>query len=131
MQERQREATRRYVSPDRFHFISWALCMSGILIPAMAAAMMDDRDDALLGYFFGGFFLLLYLAIPYTIYHNQVVNGQMTGYVAQLVFLLSTGVIGAVIVLWYWDLIRWIQTRIMKPYFEVRYSVNSKGMLRG
>lgn len=131
MQEPQGEFTGCDVSPDKFHFISWLLCMSGILIPAMAVSMLDDRDDALPGYFFGTVVLLLYLAIPYTIYHNQVVNGAMTGCFAQLVFLLFTGVIGAVIVLWYWDLIRWLQKLIMRPHFEVRYSVNSKGMLRG
>lgn len=105
--------------------------MAGILLPLMASFSMDHQVATLPGYFFGGFFLILYLAIPYMIYHNQVNNGEMTGCFAQLIFLLFTGVVGAVIVLWYWDLIRWLQKCIMKPAFEVKYSVNSKGMLRG
>jgi hypothetical protein len=82
--------------------------------------------------------LRLYAVAKLDGYTNQeiteklgVVNGQMTGCCAQLIFPLMSGMIGAALVLWFWDLIRWIQTRIVKPAFEVKYSVNSKGMLRG
>lgn len=120
----------------------------------VSSAIIDQQVEIPMAYFFGSFFLSLYLAIPYTIYHNQVVIGKMTGWFAQLVFLSFFGMVGilnremtwtfsqlvsflftiavvAVLILLYWDLIRWLQTLIMKPYFEVRYSVNSKGMLRG
>jgi len=106
--------------------------MSGILLPLTVVIFLDLGQAPTLPDFVCGYPLLVgYVSIPYLIYHKQVNRGEMTGCVPQLIYLLFTGLVPGVLLLWYWDLIRWIQTRILKPDFEVKYSVNSKGMLRG
>jgi hypothetical protein len=117
----------------RFHAISWVLAtgipMALLIASEIAWPRQRDRPATAFAWALGIVLTLLYFNVLYWIYDKHVNRAETPGCFLQLVFFGFTGLVGGLILVVVWDLMRWIQYVVMRPPTRIHYCVSTPGFL--
>ena len=112
----------------RFAAVSWFVCTFLSTVPFAIASIVDNDPKNTVAMYVGGWALAwLYFCLPYAIYDSQVTGGKKPGAV---LFALITGIIFGILMVLFWDFLRFVLSKIMNPGGSVRYATKTPGVLR-
>ncbi|MFT3890776.1 MAG: hypothetical protein QM730_04010 [Anaerolineales bacterium] len=110
-------------SLSRFNKFAWLVCTygAGLLLSAiLSISNLITGRSSLSGSIVDGMIISIltcgtYLLFPYWLYQRQVVQGIKLSVGWWVVMAIYTGILGGIVILWLFDVLRQIMKLIMKP----------------